>query len=61
MALNEIYLEIFGFYCSPSQKGSWPLFYGLYETYRLSLHFIVNPSAPLLDTHSNRSSKQVAG
>jgi len=24
MALNEIYLEIFGFYGSPSQKGSWP-------------------------------------
>jgi len=27
MALNEIYLEIFGFYGFPSQKGSWPLVY----------------------------------
>jgi len=29
MALKEIYLEIFGFHGSPSQKVSWPLLYSI--------------------------------
>jgi len=37
MALNEIYLEILGFYGSPSQKGSWPQLYGNTHLFKVNV------------------------